>query len=87
MAQTQRSPDLAPPPQMGDMMATLGVAQERFNTPWGDVQLRQATRRCQTCPDADRCRLWLHNYLRDAGGYRSFCANAGLFDRYRTHRY
>lgn len=82
---TQRNPtslELAPPLLMGTMMVTLAVEPDRFNSPWGEVQLRQAIRRCHRCEGADACRRWLRDPLRDPGEYRGFCANAGLFDRY-----
>ncbi len=87
MAHDPKKSELAPPRLMEDMMATLGVEPGRLATPWGEVQLSQAIRRCTHCQNTDECRGWLHNHLRDRGGHRSFCINAGLFDRYRPIRY
>jgi hypothetical protein len=69
---------------MAVMMLTLAVDVERMGSNWGAVQLQQAVRRCQGCTNLMSCRHWLKDPHRPADGYREFCPNAGLFDRYCT---
>ena len=76
--------EYAPPMEMAVMMLTLSVDIERMGSNWGAVQLQQAIHRCGECANLMSCRHWLGDPHRPATGYRAFCPNAGLFERYCT---
>ena len=72
----------APPKAMAAMMLTVGVDIERLTTPWGNVLLGQAIRRCNACPTAAACQAWLNDPHRAKDGFRDFCPNAGMLERF-----
>ena len=76
--------EYAPPKEMAAMMLTLAVDIERMCSDWGSVQLQLASRRCHGCRSLMSCRHWLADPHRPMNGYRDFCPNAGLFERYCT---
>jgi len=76
--------ECAPPKEMAAMMLTLSVDIERMGNDWGAVQLQLASRRCYGCLSLMSCRHWLADPRRPMNGYRDFCPNAGLFERYCT---
>ncbi|WP_395021860.1 DUF6455 family protein [Dongia sp.] len=76
----------APPKEMTAMMLTLAVDPEKMATDWGRVQLQHAIKRCQDCKTLMTCRYWLTDVHRDPRAFRSFCPNAGMFERFRGDR-
>jgi hypothetical protein len=83
---TQYPLEDVPPKEMTAMMLTLSVDIEKMATEWGVVQLAQASRRCHECRTLFTCRYWLGDPHRNPRAFRSFCPNAGLFERYRGDR-
>jgi hypothetical protein len=72
--------------QLADMMSRLGVDRRRFVvTPAVAGELRDIEWRCGECRSWRQCRAWLDSG-RTAGGYRSFCPNAGALDRLRDRQ-
>jgi len=59
------------------MVARVGVDESRGLLV--GLLVREAEASCVGCANAGECRRWLDSEA-DDGGYRSFCANAALFD-------
>ena len=74
---------VACPDLMGAMLAALDVDTTRLARPWNWPAVQQAIARCTACAARVACRQWLGGAADGPGGYRDFCPNAGLFERFK----